>query len=260
MIGVAERFLVPRNESALLQMIEHYVARESHFYVTGEVPPEKVVPLTEKFAARYPTIVASSRERTAARKLKAPRVNLFWWASRFMHQWNFLLLSDQRLPDEKMFDCRRPSARITVSCMSSAYVNTRRPGGAWTWQFNDYTYRYWREQLGTAARSGRGELLQERIDRLLRVNYMAGGVRSQVFSLLNEAQRIYRNNRNPSGIDLIVPKSIVKARRMKWYSTPPVNLPAAIAARRELDNKALVEMQLEWDLHVQRAKDAGWPI
>jgi len=251
---------MPRNTSALLQMIEHFVSRESYFYVTGTVPSEKVVSLTEKFAGRYPTILASSRERTAARKLKAPRVNLFWQKSRFLHEWNFVLLSDQRLQGEKMLDCRRSNARITISGCSSTYVNTRRAGGAWTWELTDDTYQYWRKQLGAAARSGRGELLQERIDRLLRITYMAGGVRSQVFSLLNEAQRIYQNNRKPSGIDLIVPKSIVKARRMKWHSTPPVSLPAAIQAQLERDNQALIEMEQDWELHVQRAEDAGWSI
>lgn len=232
MIGAAERFLMPRNDSALLQMIEHYVARESYFYVTGTVPSEKVVSLTEKFAARYPTILASSRERTAARKLKAARVNLFWWPRRFVDSWTFLLLSDRRLPDERMLDCRRSNARITISGWSSTYVNTRRAGGAWTWQLTDDTYQYWREQLGTAARDGRGELLQQRIDKLLRVNYMAGGVRSQVFGLLNEVQRVYRSNRQPSGVDLIVPERIVKARRMKWHSSPPVTLAAAVETMR----------------------------
>jgi len=243
---------MPRNDSALLQMIEHYVARESYFYVTGTVPSEKVISLTEKFAGRYPTILASSRERTAARKLKAPRVNLFWWPRRFVDSWTFLLLSDQLLPDEQMFDCRRQNARITVKCWSSVYVNTRRPGGAWTWQLSDGSYQYWRTQLGTAARNGGGELLQERIDRLLRVNYMAGGVRSQVFSLLKEAQRVYRNNRQLSGIDVVVPERIVKARRMKWHSSPPVTLAAAVEARMEMDRQATLGLTQQWAHYVDQ--------
>lgn len=250
---------MPRNESALLQMIEHYVARGSYFYVTGSTTSDNVVPLTEKFARRYPTILATSRERTAAKKLKAVRVRLFWWPERFIGQWSFLLVSDQPLQDEKMADCRRASKRILIVGQSSAYVNTRRANGAWTWQLNEYAYSSWRERLGTAARSGRVQLLQEHVDQLLRATYMAGGVRVQVFSLLNEANRIYQNNRK-SDVDLVIPKNIVKARRMKWHSSPPVTLPAAIEARREMDNQALIDMRMEWELHVQRAADAGWPI
>jgi len=236
---------MPRTTGALLQMIEHYVSRASHFYVSGTVSPEKVIPLVEKFADRYPTILASSRERTAAKKLKTPRVNLFWWPRRTIDAWTFLLLSDQRLPDERMFDCRRSSKRITVVGWGSVYVNARRANGAWTWHLTEDTYAYWRAQLGAAAREGRGGLLQERIDKLLRVVYMAGGVRAQVYGLLNEAQRIYQNNRGPSSPELLVPKSIVKARRMKWWSSPPVSVAAAVELYQQERDQQNEEWQRE---------------
>lgn len=195
-------------------MIEHYVARKSFFYVTGSIDSEKVVSLAEKFAGRYPTILAASRERTAAKKLKAPRVNLFLWPHRYVGKWTFLLASDRPLHGEKMHDCRRTSNRIIVNGRTTGYVNARRASGAWTWNLSEESYMYWRDQLNTAAQRGSGTLLQKHIDTLLRTTYMAGGVRTQVFSLLNEVKRTYENHRTlgrQHDVDLVVPKTIVKA-------------------------------------------------
>lgn len=241
MINVANTFKMPRSLSALLQQIEHFVARGSVFYVSGDVTVDKVLPLTSKFAERYPVLFADANDRTAAKRLGVPRVNLFWWPNVRTGLWTFWLLSDQPLPDERMHDCRKSSKRI-VAGVFTQYRNARRPGGSWTWELTEASYSYWRRQLLGAATKGNGRQLQQRIKEILRL-YMAGYVRRQVWELLQEADRKYAHARQLTdvGMKLIVPERIVKARRLSWYSRPPVTLGEAL---RDFDadrNLILVE-------------------
>lgn len=91
--------------------------------------------------------------------------------------------------------------------------------------------------------------------------YMAGGVRSQAWGLLADARRVYENHRREGddrSVDLVIPKNIVKARRMKWHSAPPVTLVAAIEAQTQWSDEELIRMKEWYEHQLELGRAAGW--
>lgn len=234
---------VSRNYTAVMQAANHFLKRGHCHFVQGKVPSDKVAGLTDKLADRYVSLLAGDRERTSARKLGVPLVNLFWRPVLTLGAWEFLLLADQPLAGERMQDAKRRSQRIVVG--DGLYRSVRKADGGWTWELAEEQVEQWRSSLTRNARSGNNLVLQQGLDRLLRVS-MFSGVRRQVFGLLQEARRVHRKFWPDGGWGPAMewPKSLPKMRFMRWYHDPPLSIAAALDWERDEAARRLEEARL----------------
>lgn len=188
-VKFAHRLKALKNPTGLMRALLKCLSKDQFFYVSGVVETAKVESLTEKFCRQYPTIVESAVFRSAMRRTGQPVVDLFWWPLKPRGSWEFILISDQRLPKENMRDARRKGQRISI--LGDYYQCIRKPGDGWTWEMTDRHYTQWRGRLlRRAANVKDPAAVTTEAHRLVRIVSLYKGVRIQAQQLLAETERV----------------------------------------------------------------------
>lgn len=100
---------VPRSPTALMQLLQLLVGKESHrLWCGGIVPPEKLEAFARKMAARYPAICRNARQRSYDRKVGRAPMHFIAFASEAGVHWWLLSgtgkggLGDPTMPDHRV--------------------------------------------------------------------------------------------------------------------------------------------------------------
>lgn len=230
----AHRLKAVKNPTGLMRAVLKCLSQEQFYYVSGVVETAKVEVLTEKFCQLYPTIIGNPDYRSAARRVGQPVVNLFWWPLKPRGSWEFVLLSDQRLPKEKMRDARRRGQRIKV--LGEYYQCVRKPGDGWTWEMTDAHYSFWQRQLMRAVGRKDPGWVEAEAQRLVRVVSLYKGVRDQAFRLLAETRSACKANGKP---DVKIPTRLPIMKFLPVYSGASVLDQIREIQRESLDVRAV---------------------
>lgn len=239
MVRAVHRMRALKNPSGLMRALLKCLSKKQFFFTTGVVETAKVEALTEKFVRLYPTIAESSSYRSAMRKTRQPVVDLFWWPLTPRGSWEFVLISDQRLPKEpKMQDARRRNQRITV--LNGYYQCVRKPGDGWTWEMTDEHFAWWHRQLMRAVSKEDPQLVIDTANRMRRVVSMYKGARIQVLHLLGEAQRACKTKGKR---DVKIPMSVPIMRFLPVYSNCSLHEQILSIKRETVDQRSREQSQ-----------------
>lgn len=179
-----------------MQRCSEFARKGYFYYVTGEVPIEKVTTLVRKFSENYRT---DQNKDARYRRKKAGLGN----AELLLYQLNaitfqfILMVTDGDHPAhkcEKLRDVRDPATALTIT--GYQLVRATREGAskpAWTWRMSDKVYKGWRERfIGDIRHHADGALM----DAWFSLHKSPGfaGIRQQVFKIQKLARAELKRN------------------------------------------------------------------